>query len=124
MASILQLAAAPFRTRSPARDARTDHQRLDAIRSSITDAIESAKQEQQGLNQRLAMYQSRAAGLLDDTSAYGERSAAEERLLSEAERNVIAATERLKQLQAHIVQLVLMLEGTTDQEPVAALREA
>jgi hypothetical protein len=124
MASILQLAAAPFRTRSPARDARTDRQRLEAIRTSISDAIDSATMEQQGLTQRLAMYQSRAAGLLDDTSAYGERPAAEERLLAEAERNVIAATERLKQLQAHIAHLVLMLDGAADEEPAAERREA
>ena len=82
MASILQLAAAPFRTRSPARDARTDHQRLDAIRSSITDAIESAKQEQQGPQPAPRDVSVTGCGPFPRRNLVesGERSAAEEQL--------------------------------------------
>lgn len=114
MASIFRFVAPAFRTRSPLRDAATDARRMDGVRTSVADALGNAIRERAGLRERLGGYQMRAASLADDAPAYGERSAREERELSQAEQQVVAAIARLEQLTAHIAHLeeVLAAVGT------------
>lgn len=122
MASIFRLPSRSFRTRNPIRDAATDLKRLGGVRSAITEALDSAEREQRGLSQRLETYQMRAAMLFDNGPAFGQRSQREETELAEAERQVVAATERLRQLRAHIAHLKQILVSAEIDVPEAAER--
>ena len=108
------LFGALFRTRNPLRDAATDQERLNMVRQSILDAIESARQEQEGLRRRMGEYQAKASGLLDNAPEYGQRSPREESFIADAERQVAAAIARIRQLTAHaehLAELLSLVEG-------------
>ncbi len=109
MASILSLRPKLFRTRNPARDANTDMERLMTVRRAIADAIASANTEKQGLQRRVDMHYALATNLLDNSGAYGERSDADEKSISEAEANAARATARIGQIDIQIAKLNDML---------------
>ena len=56
MALIESLTLRRFRTRDPNRDAATDQQRMDAIRSAIAGAMDGATRERAGLKRRVDDY--------------------------------------------------------------------
>jgi len=109
MASILSLASRSFRTRSPARDAQTDLDRLTSVRQSITTALEGATHERDGLQQRVDVYHARASSLLDNSAEFSERSEADEDAIKEAEASAAAADLRIRRISEQIEQLTEML---------------
>jgi hypothetical protein len=98
-----------FRTRDPRRDRATDVERLQRVRSALLAALEEARRERDGLQQRVALDYGRAASLLDETEAYEARSSAEEAEISEAERHAGAALARVQGLGGQIALLERLL---------------
>jgi hypothetical protein len=100
-----------FRLRSLARDEKADARRLSSIEQSLTSAIAEAELERQGLRRRLDLARDRASSLLgNETSEYLDREPQSERLLVEAERNLIAGEKRIRQLTAHMEHLGRVLD--------------
>lgn len=90
------------RFRSGDRDGATDSARLAAVRAAIAEAIASIDAEAAGVRRRLDEATTRAAHLSgNDDLAEGTREADDERLLSEAERQLMNAARRLTDLQVH-----------------------
>jgi hypothetical protein len=88
------------RFRSGDRDHATDRQRLEGVRTAIHAAIASIDQEAAGLKRRLDEASDRAASIAGtDDDGYLQRDAAEEKLLSEAERQMMGASRRLDDLR-------------------------
>ena len=113
MAPILQFGSRMFRTRSLSRDSATDMKRLASVRAAVLEAIEGARKERDGLQQRIETYQMQAASLLDNTE-YGQRTASEESAISAAEQQVVAGFARVKQITSHIAdlgELLVLIEG-------------
>ncbi|MFY0104137.1 hypothetical protein ABTP95_20060, partial [Acinetobacter baumannii] len=85
-----------LRFRSGDRDSRADQARLDAIRAAIRLSITSLEQEEQGLKRRLDEAGCKAASIAGtEGTDYRERDPADEQLLAEAERQMMAAARRL-----------------------------
>jgi hypothetical protein len=102
MASFLRLrpSARPARFRSTERDEATDQLRLDGIRAAIRHVIASVEREDEGLRRRIADAAGRASGLAGTEDGQGlAREAADEALLAEAERQLLAASARLADLR-------------------------
>jgi hypothetical protein len=84
-----------FRLRSLTRDENADARRLSSIKRSFCIAIAEAMSEKEGLQRRLDSARQPASMLLDnETSDYINREPESERLLLEAERNLIAAPSK------------------------------
>ncbi|HTM77945.1 MAG TPA: hypothetical protein VL133_09990 [Devosia sp.] len=105
----LSLSPKLFRTRDPARDANNDGERLMPIHRAIADAIASASAEKQGLQRRVDLHYAQATSLLDTSGEYGERSAADEKSISDAEASAAKATARIGQIDGQIGKLNAML---------------
>jgi hypothetical protein len=100
-----------FRLRSSTRDENADARRLSSIERSLSIAIAEAKSEQEGLQRRLdAARQQASIWLGNQTSEYLDREPESERLLVEAEQNLIAGERRIHQLKAHLDHLARVLE--------------
>jgi hypothetical protein len=92
---------APAQFRSSDRDLTTDATRVDEVRAAIAAAIASIDRETAGVERRLAEARLQAANLFgNDGMGDGERDPADERLLAEAERQLLGAARRLDQLAA------------------------
>ncbi len=109
-----------FRSRSPARfrssdrDNTTDAARIDEVRAAIAAAIASIDREAAGVERRLAEARLQAAGLCgNDGLGDGERDPADERLLAEAERQLLGAARRLEQLAAQRRGFAALLDQTS-----------
>lgn len=116
MALIQSLTSRRFRTRDPGRDAETDQQRLDAIRASITEAIDNATRERSGLKRRVDDYYAVVSQIVDN-SEYGQRSAKQEREASEAERQGRLGLTRIARLDAELdryQQILAVVDGMRD----------
>jgi hypothetical protein len=100
-----------FRLRSSTRDENADARRLSSIERSLSIAIAEAKSEKEGLQRRLdAARQQASIWLGNQTSEYLDREPKSERLLVEAEQNLIAGERRIHQLKAHLDHLARVLE--------------
>jgi len=100
-----------FRLRSSTRDESADARRLSSIERSLSIAITEAKSEKEGLQRRLdAARQQASIWLGNQTSEYLDREPESERLLVEAEQNLIAGEKRIHQLKAHLDHLARVLE--------------
>lgn len=91
-----------FRTRDPRRDAATDAERLQHVRSALSAALEEARRERDGLQRRVDLDYGRAASLLDEAEDYEFRSPAEEAEIAEAERHAGVALARVRGLAGQI----------------------
>ncbi|MFT3952979.1 MAG: hypothetical protein QM722_00615 [Piscinibacter sp.] len=88
------------RFRSGDRDEATDRARLALVRAAIDEAIASIDLEAAGVRRRLEEATARAAHLSGNDDLAGDtREAADERLLSEAERQLMGAARRLHDLK-------------------------
>lgn len=96
---------APFRTRSPERDKRTDEERFGAISAVIARQIEAAERERAGLERRMTAAYGAAAALLENTPAYPSRSAQDETAITRHESSAEAARHRLETLTAQLTLL-------------------
>ena len=100
-----------FRLRSSTRDENTDAHRLSSIERSLSTAISEAKSEKEGLQRRLdAARQQASIWMGNQTSEYQDREPESERLLVEAEQNLIPGEKRIRQLKAHLDHLARVLE--------------
>ena len=54
--ALLSLHPRAFRARNPGRDAETDEARLGTISNAISMALNDARRERDGLNQRMNLY--------------------------------------------------------------------
>jgi hypothetical protein len=100
-----------FRLRSVTRDENADAGRLSSIERSLSIAITEANSEKEGLQRRLDAARQQASILLgNQTSEYLDREPESERLLVEAEHNLIAGEKRIDQLKAHLDHLARVLE--------------
>jgi hypothetical protein len=90
---------APARFRSSDRDLTTDATRIDEVRAAIAAALASIDREAAGVERRLSEARLQAAGLFgNDGMGDSQRDPADERLLAEAERQLLGAARRLDQL--------------------------
>jgi hypothetical protein len=100
-----------FRLRSLMRDENADVRRLSSIERSLSVAIAEAESEKEGLRRRLDSARDRASALLgNETSDYLDREPQSERLLLEAERNLVAGEKRIRQITAHVEHLGKVLD--------------
>jgi hypothetical protein len=100
-----------FRVRSPVRDQSADAARISSIERSISEAIADANAERNGLARRLDAARARASILVGtDTSDYETRDPKNERLLQEAEDDLVVGQKRVNQLTAHIEHMGRMLD--------------
>lgn len=89
------------RFRAATRDNRVDAERMGAVQSEVRKALRSIEREQDGLGQRLEEARARAATLMGtEDGIYGEREPADEKLLVEAEAQMMSAYDRLKALKS------------------------
>lgn len=107
--AILSLRPKAFRTRNPGRDAETDQVRIETVSNAITMALADARRERDGLQQRLELYDARAATMLDNAASYGRRSEKDEAEISSAEQNAASARARIVQLDAQIERFGTLL---------------
>lgn len=117
MALIQSLTSRRFRTRAPGRDAATDRQRMDAIRASVTGAIDSAARERAGLKQRVDDHFALASHILDN-SDYEQRSQKQESEVLEAERQGQLGLNRLARIDAELEryrQLLILVDSFLDE---------
>jgi hypothetical protein len=99
-----------FRFRSAARDESADTKRLGVIERTIRKVIAEADAERNGLNRRIQDAKNQAGMLVgNDTYEYMDREAATEQELSISEQTLLAAEERMRQLNAHIAHLQRVL---------------
>src|SRR5690349_18184667 len=90
------------RFRSDERMRATDLERYESIRVAIRLVIASIDAESQGLQRRLHEAETRATALSGtDSQDYPERSAEDDKLLGEAEREIVGAYKRLSDLVVH-----------------------
>lgn len=90
------------RFRSDERMRATDLERYESIRVAIRLVIASIDAESQGLQRRLHEAETRATALSGtDSQEYPERSAEDDKLLAEAEREIVGAYKRLSDLVVH-----------------------
>lgn len=118
MASILSFMPRLFRTRSPARDAGTDRDRLLSVRAAIVTAIESATRERDGLQQRVDDYYASASHILDQAS-FEERAASDEDAVREAERQGAAGLARIAAINVQLGRLNRLLDDLDEQNATA-----
>lgn len=105
-----------FRTRSADRDRAADEARWTSVTGSITEALEGARRERDGLQRRYGQVQSNAAFLYDgEAGEPGEPEA-----LGRMENELLAAERRLTAL-SHQIELLEQLSGTADRLRTAAL---
>lgn len=98
------------RFRAPERDRQTDIERFAAVEAEIGKALLSVERERAGLSRRLEEARTRAASLLgNEDGIYFEREPAEERMLAEAEAQMMQAYARLDQLQTQHALLASLL---------------
>lgn len=91
-----------FRTRSPNRDQETDARRRESVRSAVHNAVREAEREMSGLEERISDAYLHAAVAVDEAAEYGSRAPAEEREISDFEREAEAGRRRLADLRAEI----------------------
>jgi hypothetical protein len=97
----------PFRVRSPARDHKTDKDRIAPILARIDLALAEAKEEMEALRIRVRDALASAsllAGTGDDE--YLSREPKDERRITEYEQQLIAGENRLRQLDNQIAYLI------------------
>jgi hypothetical protein len=100
-----------LRLRSSTRDENADARRLSSIERSLSIAITEAKSEKEGLQRRLDAARLQASIWLgNQTSEYLDREPETERLVVEAEQNLISREKRIHQLKAHLDHLARVLE--------------
>lgn len=107
-----------FRTTDPAprfrsgdRDGHADQARLHGIRAAIRLSIASLDREQQGLKRRLDDAGATAASIAGTEGCdHRQRDPADEKLLAEAERQMMAAARRLGALRAQRAVFETMLD--------------
>ncbi|CDP53702.1 hypothetical protein [Devosia sp. DBB001] len=106
---LLTLRPRAFRTRNPGRDAETDSARFETIRNAISMALEDARRERDGLQQRIDMHYAQAATVLDNSDDYAARDPHDEAMIRSAEQNASNGRKRLVQLDNQIQQLNRLL---------------
>jgi len=122
---LLSLRPRAFRSRNPGRDAETDAARFETIRNAIAMALDDARRERDGLQQRIDMHYAQAVSVLDSSDEYGARDAKDEAMIRSAEQGASNGRKRLAQLDAQIARLnrfMAEVDGTaagTDTEVVA-----
>jgi hypothetical protein len=90
----------PPRFRAATRDLATDAARFDRVRASIDEEIAGIDAEAAGVQRRLDEARFQAVGLFgNDSACEGGRDAQEEKLLAEAERQLLGASRRLDHLR-------------------------
>ena len=113
--------AIPERFRSQDRDLQTDIGRFAPVRTETLKALHAIDQERDGLTRRLEEARLRAAVLLgNEDGIYFEREPADERLLVEAEAQMMQAQARLDQLQAQRAMLDSWLSQASPSEATGA----
>jgi hypothetical protein len=106
---LLSLRPRAFRTRNSGRDAETDEARLGTISNAISMALADARRERDGLGQRMNMYYSQAAALMDNSAEYGKRDRVDEASIGSAENGAARARQRVVVLDAQIQKLEELL---------------
>jgi hypothetical protein len=107
-----------FKLRSSARDKDADARRLSSVERALSFAIAEATSEKDGLQRRLDSARHQASVLLgNETFEYSDREPEGERLLLEAERNLIAGKKRIHQLNSHINHLANLLALLMQNDP-------
>lgn len=92
-----------FRARSPARDAETDHARIEPIMAAIEAALQAAEREQSGLNRRVEDVLARAAVTIGNgDDEYLEREPLDNHHHDLLDAEIQNGQRRLKQLNSSI----------------------
>ena len=100
-----------FRTRSESRDNQTDIRRLKSVESAIQEALKHAEREKSGLTERAEIARACVSGLIgSNVDEYRERDEKTESLLTESERELVTAANRINQLTAQISLFKRLLE--------------
>jgi hypothetical protein len=102
---LLMLRPRAFRTRNPGRDAETDAARFETIRDAIAMALQDARRERDGLQQRIDMHYAQAVSVLDNSADYASRDPRDEAVIRSAEQHASNGRKRLVQLDVQIGQL-------------------
>jgi hypothetical protein len=99
-----------FWVRSSKRDESADASRLGSIERSILNAIADVEKEQRGFKKRIEEARGRAAILMgNETFGELDRDKQSEQLLQASEQALIAASNRMRQLAAHLEHLQRVL---------------
>lgn len=89
------------RFRAATRNSQVDAERITPVHGEVQKALRSLEREREGLGRRLEEARMRAAALMGtEDGIYGEREPADEKLLVEAEAQMMGAYDRLKALKA------------------------
>jgi hypothetical protein len=113
------------RFRSADRDEQTDVARMAPVRGELRKALVSLEREESGLKLRLEEISTRTAVLMgNEDGVYFEREPAEEKLLVEAELEMMNAYRRLKTLRSQraVYTRLLDLVGSDD-DPVGVIEQ-
>lgn len=116
-----------WKFRSAERDKLSDAARFASVSLAVSSALGSLQAEKDGLQERLNKLRARLGSMYGTQDGYYEpREAAQEKELAEAERLMMRAFERLKELDAELcrfrsverfVQGVAMLPDTEASAP-------
>lgn len=100
-----------FRAIGPKWDEHTDARRWRAVERSIRNAIAEIVSEKRDLNQRAEVARVNASMLMgNDPFEYQDREAETERLLTEAEAELVSAERRICELSDQEQRLCRILE--------------
>jgi hypothetical protein len=106
-----------FKTRSSRRDEDSNANRIASIEQSIRKAIVDAEVEKTGLNRRIDKQRVQASVMIGN-EIYGdlERHPEAEKLLTDAEREMLRGLARIRELNAHMDHLHGVLAALLEQK--------
>ena len=99
-----------FRLRSLARDETVDARRFNTVERVLLDVIAETESERKGLKKRIEVARVRAGALVGDEPHQSEREPKIEKMLLEAEHDLIAGEKRMRQLNSQLERLGRVLD--------------
>ena len=99
-----------FRLRSLARDETVDARRFSTVERVLLDVIAETESERKGLKKRIEVARVRAGALVGDETHQSEREPKIEKMLLEAEHDLIAGEKRVRQLNSQLERLGRVLD--------------
>ncbi len=99
-----------FRLRLLARDESVDARRFSTVERVLLDVIAETESERKGLKKRIEVARVRAGALMGNGTFGSRRDPKREKMLVEAEHDLIAGEQRMRQLTGQLERLDRILD--------------
>jgi len=99
-----------FRLRSLTRDESVDARRFSTVERILLDVIAETESERKGLKKQIEVARARAGALMGNETFESKRDPKSEKMLVEAEQDLIAGEKRMRQLTGQLERLDRILD--------------